>query len=1010
MGNTTGTPRRQDDPAVRTRVLGAQAGRHVDHGPYQPVSALFEAQADRTPDRPAISYRTATLSYRELDELANGLAARLRSAGVQRGDLVPMLVPNSLELPLCMLALMKLGAAFAPCDPAWPADRIQAVHDLLNPRLTLVTGDSGLPGLVVARDLITPVPERPGPPPGPDEPAYGIFTSGTTGTPKCAVNVHRGLTNRFRFMSRYMGGDGTEVVLQNSKHTFDSAIWQLLWPLTTGGRSVVPEQGEFLDLERTVATIAEHRVTVTDFVPATLAALVALLDNDAAAVPGVSSLRHLVVGGEEIVPHAVHRLRELVPGLAVSNGYGPSETSIGMVFHPVDTADGEHIPLGRPIDNCYAVVLTDDLGLLPPGSVGEIVVGGACLGTGYFADAEHTARAFVPNPFPEIPGSRLYRTGDLGWFDDRGNLRFAGRLDQQVKVDGVRIELLELEAVAEGADGVQQAKALAVRVGGRNRIAVVAAGTVKAGELREHLISRLPRTSMPQHCLVVPALPLTDNGKADLRALKALVLRELAAPTTPDTVTGPLPVRIAGLLRETLGLSAYGIDDGFLDRGGDSLTGLAAVFRMRELLGVQVGVQDLYACQTPSKLAAVLTGTCADTGIGTGTGEKSAPGTDVAALMERDAARADGITVADSAWSPGPPPGTVLLTGATGFVGSRILHRLLTATGARVVCLVRADSDRAARQRVEHTLDGLRLPVPTDPDRLDARAGDLGAERFGLDAAVWDELAGECDAVVHAGALVNFLLDYGEHRAANVLGTAEALRFALAGRVKPLHHVSTLGVLDRHAAATGERLAEDTDPHRVLPPLSGYSRSKWVAERLLAGVRDRGAPVTVHRLGEVMPAADNGVPNHKALTHLLLGVFHRLGVCPDVPMRSDYTPVDEVAARIVAALQHHTQGVFNVFHRQSTDFRDVLVRGGVALTPVPEADFLSRLRADALTRPGRAGALLGLLSRAPLRDLLSDNPALFAKEGLDALDRRHGFTDGPLDAAITAYVRTLGER
>ncbi|MCM2576540.1 non-ribosomal peptide synthetase [Streptomyces meridianus] len=1001
MGNTTGTSRRQDDPAVRARVLGAQAGQSVDHGPYRPVSALFEAQADRTPDRPALSYRGTTVSYRELDELANGLALRLRAAGVQRGDLLPVFVPNSLELPLCMLALMKLGVAFAPCDPAWPAERIQAVHSLLRPRITLVTGNSGLPGLVVDRDHVTPVPERPGQPPGPNEPAYGIFTSGTTGTPKCAVNVHRGLTNRFRFMTRHMRADGSEVVLQNSKHTFDSAIWQLLWPLTTGGHSVIPEQGEFLDLERTVATIAEHRVTITDFVPATLASLVALLDNDPAAVPAVSSLRHLVVGGEEIVPHSVHRLRELVPGVAVSNGYGPSETSIGMVFHPVDTADGDHIPLGRPIDNCYAVVLTDDLGLLPPGEVGEIVIGGACLGTGYFADAGQTARAFVPNPFPEIPGNRLYRTGDLGWFDDRGDLRFAGRLDQQVKIDGVRIELLELEAVAEGADGVQQAKALAVRVGGRNRLAVVAAGTVEAGELRDHLVSRLPRTSMPQHCLVVPALPLTDNGKADLRALEALVLRELAAPRAPATVTGPLPVRIADVLRETLGLSAYGVDDAFLDRGGDSLSGLTAVFRMRELLGVRVGVQDLYTCQTPSRLAALLTGT------GAGTDGDHRPGADVAALMESDAALADGLPVLAAGWTPGPQPATVLLTGATGFVGSRILHRLLTATGARVVCLVRAADDRDARQRVRHALDVLRLPVDEGAGRLDARAGDLGAERFGLGTADWEKLAADCDAVVHAGALVNFLLDYGEHRAANVLGTAEVLRFSLAGRIKPLHHVSTLGVLDRHAAATGERLAEDTDPHRILPPLSGYSRSKWVAERLLTGAREQGAPVTVHRLGEVMPAADNGVPNDKALTHLLLGVFHRLGVCPDVPMRSDYTPVDEVAVRIVTALEHHVQGVFNVFHRQSTDFRDVLVRGGVALTPVPEGDFLDRLRADALARPGRSGALLGLLQRAPLRDLLSDNPALFARKGLDAFDRRHGFTDGPLDAAITAYVRTL---
>ncbi|WP_344296203.1 AMP-binding protein, partial [Streptomyces synnematoformans] len=323
------------------------AGGRADHGPYHPVTALIEQQRARTPDRPAVTYHgptETTLTYAEFDALANGLAAELAEAGVRAGDVVPVVLGNSLELPLCLVAVMKLGAAFTLCDPAWPEERLRAVLARPAPPLVLTATAAVVAhgAHVVAAHRIRPRGRGPDmPEPGPDTVAYGVFTSGSTGAPKCALNVHRGLTNRLRFMTRWFAATGDEVVLQNSRHTFDSAIWQLLWPLTTGGRTIVPEQGEFLDLERTVEVIHRHRVTVTDFVPAILGMLVALLEAEPAAVAKVASLRHLVVGGEEIIPHAVHRLRELVPGLEITNGYGPSETAIGMVFHRIAGTEGD---------------------------------------------------------------------------------------------------------------------------------------------------------------------------------------------------------------------------------------------------------------------------------------------------------------------------------------------------------------------------------------------------------------------------------------------------------------------------------------------------------------------------------------------------------------------------------------------------------------------------------------------------------------------------------------------
>ncbi|MCF6522656.1 non-ribosomal peptide synthetase [Streptomyces sp. JJ36] len=1039
-------------------------GRPVDHGPYRPVTALIEEQAGRTPDRPAVTYRGAaeeTLTYAEFDALANGLAAELAAAGAGPGTMVPLVLGNSLELPLAMVAVLKTGAAFALCDPAWPEERHRAVLEMLDPPLVVTAGpgrDAGVPPgaaprrVAVSAAAVTPVRERPAVCPGPDRPAYGVFTSGTTGAPKCAVNLHGGLTNRFRFMSRHFAATGEEVVLQNSRHTFDSAIWQLLWPLTTGGRTLVPEQGEFLDLERTVEIVHRYRVTVTDFVPAILGMLVALLEADPAAVARVSSLRHLVVGGEEIIPHAVHRLRAMVPGLEITNGYGPSETAIGMVFHRVTGAEGDHIPLGRPIDNCWAVVADDALRPLPPGATGEILVGGACVGAGYLGDPERTAAAFVPNPFPDVPGARLYRTGDLGWYDEQGLLRFAGRRDRQAQVDGVRIELAEIETTAEGCPGVIQAKALTLRRGGRTRLMVAVAaepGTTPEA-LRAHLASVLPRVQMPRHCFVLESLPLSDTGKVDLRALRRTVEEKLGADAPPAPVGGSPAARIAYELGVLLDRPDFGPGDDFLECGGDSLAAVAAALRIGTALGIPVSLADLYAHRTPDALAAALASRTAGPPPGPAPGRPgSAPGSADSAPPSPYVA-APAVRPGDGAAAPGPeapeerdaalppdlaalaarargrplpagPPGTVLVTGATGFVGARTVHRLLATTATRVVCVVRAADDTLARQRVVRALGDQGLWDEAYAPRLEACRGDLGRPRFGWDPDRWQAYAAECDAVLHAGALVNFLLDYAAHRVPNVLGTAEVLRFSLTVRPKELHHVSTLGVLDRHAAETGQRLGEDFDPAAALPPAGGYSRSKWVAERLLTAARRLGAPVTVYRLGEIMPAADNGVPNPKALTHLLLRAVTRLGLRPETPLVSDWTPVDETAARLVAGLGEPCTGaVRHVFRPGSVDFAAVAAGtepGGGAPRRVPDAEFLAALR-DAADADGDSAAavLLALLTALPaagpdgtpdLGRLLADNPRYFTRRGCAALDARHAVRERPLEEAVAAYRATL---
>jgi amino acid adenylation domain-containing protein/thioester reductase-like protein len=859
------------------------------------VLDLFYEQKASAPDRAAVRYRDTVMTYADLDAAANVTANRLIGNGVSTGQLIPVLVADGLEFPAALFGVMKTGSAFVPLDPAWPADRLAAIMAELTPPAIVVSPatvdaiaelEPAVPTVVVdctqPHDAVESAPPPDGRKPGPQDLIYGFYTSGSTGTPKCSLNRHRGLVNRLTTMSRRFGDGAGHVTLQNSRSTFDSSMWQVLWPLVSGGQVVLPHRDGILDLEQTATTIGRYEVTVTDFVPSVLAVFVSLLEAREDLRDAMSSLRRVLVGGEAASPGAVHRLRALLPGLKVTNTFGPTECSIGSVFHEITDADVDRIPLGRPIDNTAAIVLDDDFKPVPVDTPGEVYLGGECLGVGYLNDPERTAGVLVANPFPEIPGEKLYRTGDLARVGEDGLLYFIGRRDEQVKLGGVRVELGDVASALTDHPLVDNA--MAVVHGEPPESTLVGCVTPRSAddppsleELRGHAAEKLPAEHVPQKIMVLDELPLNHNGKADRKALTKLVAAEQPGPVgTFEPPVGPMEELISAAWCEVLGQEQVSVVTPFAEYGGNSLIANQLTVAVGARLDRPVRPRDLLVAPTVRAQAERLTNGDDDS-------------TELAYVRH------------DLEWRP---PQTLLLTGTTGFVGAHIFAELLTNSNASLLCLIRCADPAGGTRRLTEVLEQYQLtsacrllPMALKTGRVEVVPGELDSELLGLSQSRFDTIASCVSGIVNAAGAVNFLSGYLDHRPANVLGVQELIKLATGGA--RVHTLSTLSIFP-----PGEQAALITEEEIPAPDqvaTDGYNRSKYVAECLLVNARQQGIGSVTYRLGEVWPHQSMGMANPGSLAHNLLYACARTGCVFETEAATDVTPVDVVSQFVARA-------------------------------------------------------------------------------------------------------------
>ena len=577
------------------------------------LAQLFEEQVLRTPHAIAVEFEGESLSYSELNARANQLASYLRAQSVRPEMLVGVYAFRSLEMVVSLFGILKAGGAYVPIDPEYPAERV-----------SYMLADSGVTVLLTQSHLVASLPDHsatvfcvdtdwknisslsdtnPETEVTPSNLAYMIYTSGSTGKPKGAMNTHLGIVNQLKWIQEQYELGPTDVVLQKTPFSFDVSVWEFFWPLLYGARLCVAKPGGHRDADYLVHAIQAHCVSVSVFVPSMLQ-----LFLEHGGVEQCTSLRHVICIGEALSADLRDRFfaRLDVP---LHNLYGPAEAAVSVTHWTCDREQTlPFVPIGRPVANTQCYVLDTQLEPIPIGESGELYLGGVQVGRGYHNQPELTAQKFIPDPFQTDPDARLYKTGDLCRFLPDGNIQFLGRIDNQVKVRGFRIELDEIESILINHPDVSHCVASTDENdrGERSLVAYLVLGgkaVLSVGSLRKWLAARLPDYMIPSRFFSITAIPLSPNGKVDRRALKTSSALELESGTEYRTPRTKLEFKLAEIWQTILGRERISIDDHFLDVGGNSLRAALISGQIAQTLDSSVPLRWLFEYPTIEALA-----------------------------------------------------------------------------------------------------------------------------------------------------------------------------------------------------------------------------------------------------------------------------------------------------------------------------------------------------------------------------------------------------------------------
>jgi amino acid adenylation domain-containing protein/thioester reductase-like protein len=904
----------------RTQCLAFACGDPLPGAPMS-IPARFETIAATFPMLAAVRFGDESLNYRELELLSDRIALGLAET-VESGARVGLSMRKGSLLVATVLGVLKAGCAYVPLDPDYPPERLRyfvsncAIETVLtdaSSRLALeAAGLTGLrqidPAELARRALGDRAPLAPV---ASNALAYVIHTSGSTGKPKGVLVEHHSVVRMVEGASLALDYVPGSVSTLAASTNFDASVLDIFLPLLHGGTLVVLTDEARRDPATLHRLLKSARVTHASLAPVVVQSL------PREALP---DLQLLGFGGDSIDEStakwwAAHtRLFSL---------YGPTETTVMASCGQVMPGGPSRI-IGKPLPGYRLYLLNAQRQPVPPGTVGEIYIGGQNLARGYVNQPAMTMERFVVDPFNHMPYALMYRTGDLGRFLPDGTIEYLGRNDAQIKLRGFRIELGEIESCIAAAAGVAHA---ACAVWGEGEQRYIAAYYVAEKDavldedvLRQHVANALPEYMVPAWFKQLDAIPASASGKVDRKALPAMLLSASNSPPHDGAER-----QLADIWERLLQLHHIGRDDNFFRLGGNSILAVRMQAEARQTLGIEFAMSAFYRSPTIATLVA---------------GQQE----NMIQLAIADAATPLSIDNPAPPCSVPLPVRTMLLTGATGFLGIYLLDELVRQVD-KVICLQRCDRAAAGEEALRRKAREAGLAI--DFSRVEVISSDLASPGLGLDSVQWHRLAEEVDAILHCGAFVHHLHGYAEMKQANVGGTENLLRLALTQRQKPLCFISTMSVPAMQEGATSiEERVKNAHPQMD----NGYLLTKWVGEQRVAECARRfGLPAIVARPGNITGDSQSGYSNY---AHNHFWLYNRgcieLGAFPDIDQEVEMMPVDQLARAVVALTLHHRDGlrVANLSNPVTLSQRrwfNALAKAGLRVVPEAPLEWQQRL-------------------------------------------------------------------
>lgn len=919
---------------------------------------LIKLHAELNPLHPAIVLGETVITYAELIQTSNKIAHRLVQQGVSKGNVVAIHGETGLELCASIIAVWCVGGVILLIDATHPYQYKQMLvgesyaHFLIQCSLQreietplifdppIVSID--LDNLDRYSDSILFEPEL-----SPTEPAYIFFTSGTTGKPKGIKGTHQGLSHFLNWQRTQFNIGPSDRCGQITNLSFDVVLRELFTTLTAGATLYIPplshgiESGAYLDW------MEEHKITIQHLVP-TLADL--LLQNTSSQVT-LKNLRWVFFAGEKLSQTLVNQWRQRFPlsGHLV-NLYGPTETTLAKAFYvlPPNPIEGVQ-PIGKALPDTQLLILNKQNQLCGIGETGEICIRTPYRTLGYIHPSEEDKKRFFPNPFSNDSGDIIYRTGDLGFINQNNLVCICGRTDEQLKINGIRIDPSGIASMISTCSNVKQCVVIG-KVYESGRIKLIAYIVPSKGSVHEdirrqiweNMQGKLPNYMIPYDILFLDKIPVTPRGKLDKSALPEHDESQRAnfryTKTKPKT---ELEQTIAVYWQKEFAIDTVYIEDDFFELGANSIDGIKMMIFLRDSYQIPIKLYDIITHSSLGRLALL---------IEHGLWEQMNLKMTVQSLSQH-VILPEIITEQVKNYHPDDFINNIFITGASGFLGAFLLNELMDAyPEAKFYCLIRAQNIANGLERIQDAFTKNQL---SNLDQLATRimpiVGDLASPLFGLSPKEFNELCQLIDIIYHSGALVNFVYNFEQLKPANIEGTKTVMELSTIFKVKPIHYVSTAGIYPS-SVDSEKQINKDEgiigQPKDVL--IGGYVQTKWVSDGLMQKARDLGALVTIYRPGRISWDTQHQIwQEGDAIFRFIAGCI-QLGFFPDIPVSIDLNPVNMVA-KIIANISIQkplTNKNYNIVNPNQVDinmFVAFLKESEIKAQIIPYSDWRNKL-------------------------------------------------------------------